>query len=379
VLREDRDIIVFDPRGTGASNRLSCDAPGRLFFGRLLPADHLAACRNRLASRADLSQYTSTATAHDLEAIRRALGYEALNVWGFSFGTRVAMAYAREYPNRVRALVLDGVVPFDVGLTADLAETLDRALETVLERCAHDAACHAAHGDVRAKVRALAARLDRAPAVARLASGNGEHPEVRVGRWELAYALRGMLYGDRAAAIPAVVHRAHSSGNLSEIAGLYAQRSAWPGDSTGLAPHLGAYCSEDLQFIRRAEVERRTRGTLMGPMYYEQYRSGCEAWPVPRATPRNREPLRAAVPTLLFSGERDPVTPPEYGARVLQYLPRATHVVTPGGGHAVQSPCKARVVAAFLAGPAATPDTGCLSLPGLPPFEIATPGDRSRS
>ncbi|HSA56455.1 MAG TPA: alpha/beta fold hydrolase, partial [Gemmatimonadaceae bacterium] len=349
LLREGRDVIVLDQRGTGESNRLSCEALGRkFFFGALLPKDHVSACRQRLAAHADLRQYHSTASAHDIEAIRRALGYERLDVWGFSFGSRVAMAYAREYPGRVRALILDGVVPFDAGLVADHAQSLQRSIDDVVARCARDARCRAAFPDPAGTLRRVVARLDRAPAIVRLTDPAGATRAFSVGRWELAYAVRGMLYGARAAALPAMLHRADSSGDLSAFARLYAERSAWPGDATGLAPHLGAYCAEDLPFVDTAAVARRTRGTLIGSLYHEQYRAGCDAWPMPRVPARSRTPLRSDVPALLISGERDPVTPPAYGERVARSLPRARHVVVPGGGHAEQSPCKTSVVAAFL-------------------------------
>lgn len=374
-LRETRDLVVLDQRGTGASNRLSCEGLGRRFFvGVLLPDDHVSACRARLAQTADLRQYHSAASAHDLEAIRHALGYEQLHVWGFSFGTRVAMGYAREYPARVRTLVLDGVVPFDVGLVADHAASLERAIEYVGARCARDAPCRAAFSDPVKALRRLAERLDRAPARVRFVDSTGTMHDFPVGRWELAYAVRGMLYGARAAALPAMVHHADSSGDLAEFARVYTARSAWPGDATGLAPHLGAYCAEDLPFIDAADVASRTRGTLMQTHYFEQYRRGCDAWPMMPVAAHLREPLRARMPALLISGERDPVTPPAYGERAAGSLPRARHVVIPGGGHAEPSACKASVVAAFLAaGNTERLDVSCLTSMTFPPFELARP------
>lgn len=373
-LRASRDLIVLDQRGTGDSNLLSCEAPGRFFFGTLLPADHIGACRERLAGHADLSQYHSVASAHDLEAIRHALGYAQLHLWGFSFGTRVAQAYVRAYPTRVRALVLDGVVPFDAGLVADHAESLDRAIAYVSARCARDAACRATAGDPAQTLRRLAERLDRAPATVRLPDSTGPSRSFPFGRWELAYAVRGLLYGPRAAALPAMLRAADSSGDFTALARVYAQRSAWPGEATGVAAHLGAYCAEDLPFADADSVARRTRGTLMRTLYFEQYRRGCDAWPMSPVPASARTPLRASIPTLLISGERDPVTPPAYGTRVAQALTRSVHVVIPGGGHAEPSACKASVVAAFLAaGTTDGLDVRCLAAMTFPPFDLARP------
>jgi pimeloyl-ACP methyl ester carboxylesterase len=122
ALRDRRDLVFFDQRGTGGSGALSCAFLGRHnFLGALFPSEHLGACRRALARQADLSAYTNSTSAEDLEAVRKALGADVWSLAGFSFGTRLAQTYARSFPHRVRAVVLDGVVPFDAELTADLA------------------------------------------------------------------------------------------------------------------------------------------------------------------------------------------------------------------------------------------------------------------
>jgi pimeloyl-ACP methyl ester carboxylesterase len=143
------------------------------------------------------------------------------------------------------------------------------------------------------------------------------------------------------------------------------------GDSTSLALHLGVYCSEDLPFTDSARAIRNARGTLIGDRYYLEYRGACREWPMPHAAAEMRQPWRSEIPTLLLSGERDPVTPPEYGERVLRHLSHARHIVIPGGGHAEQGACKTQVVAAFLNDPARAVTSTCLQLLDFPPFLIA--------
>ena len=110
---------------------------------------------------------------------------------------------------------------------------------------------------------------------------------------------------------------------------------------------------------------------MIGPRYYLEYRAGCAAWPTPRAPIAMRQPWRSDIPTLLLSGERDPVTPPEYGTRVATNLTKGRHLVTPGGGHAEQSPCKTQVIAAFLNSPLQPlPARTCLDALDFPPFVI---------
>jgi pimeloyl-ACP methyl ester carboxylesterase len=109
---------------------------------------------------------------------------------------------------------------------------------------------------------------------------------------------------------------------------------------------------------------------LIGPRYYEEYRAGCSVWPMPRAAAEMRRPWVSDIPTLLFSGERDPVTPPEYGTRVARNLKRARHIIIRGGGHAEQSPCKTQVMATFLNDPSLQLVKTCLDQRDFPDFVV---------
>jgi len=372
VLRDRRDLVFFDQRGTGKSRPLSCAFLGRHnFLGALFPAGHVTACRRALSRQADLSDYTNAASARDLEAVRRALGANVWSLLGFSFGTRLAQTYAREYPDRVRAVVLDGVVPFDALLTADLAASMERSLDSVVTRCERSEECRARYPDTQRSLVRIARHLDSVPANIRVTDSTGRELSGTFGRWDFAYAVRGMLYGPLAAFLPAWVHDASRTRDFSSFARVYWQRSRWVGDSTSLALHLGVYCSEDLPFIDSVEAVRQAHGTLIGASYYAEYRAACANWPMPRASKGMREPWKSDTPTLLFSGERDPVTPPEYADRVARTLTRSRHIVIRGGGHAEQNPCKTQVIASFLADSfLRVPEKTCLDLLDFPPFFI---------
>jgi pimeloyl-ACP methyl ester carboxylesterase len=371
VLRESRDLVFFDQRGTTGSGSLTCAFLGRHnFLGALFPADHVTACRRALSERANLSAYTNTTSAEDLEVVRKALGAETWSLLGYSFGTRLAQTYARKYPNRVRAVVLDGVVPFDAELTANLAASMERSLEYVIARCEQDEECGTKYPDTRKALVRLATRLDTAPVTVRVSDNQGRTLAGPFGRWEFAYAVRGMLYGPLAASIPAWTHDAERTSDFTQFARVYWQRSRWVGDSTSLALHLGVYCSEDMPFSDSVAAVTRSRGTVIGARYYTEYRAGCASWPMPRASNDMRQPWKSDIPVLLFSGERDPVTPPEYGERVARSLTRAQHIVIKGGGHAEPSGCKTRVIAGFLEDPTRTLNSACLDSLDFPRFPI---------
>lgn len=367
ILRERRDLVFFDQRGTGGSRSLNCAFLNRYnFLGALFPADHVTACRRAIARQADVSAYTNTTSADDLEAIRKALGVETWSLAGFSFGTRLAQTYARRYPRRVKSVILDGVVPFDAELTADLAQSMERSLDFVVRRCAKDIDCARRYPDTRRALVRLSQQLDTAPATVRVTDAEGRTLSGSFGRWDFAYAIRGMLYGPLAASIPAWVHAAERTGDFSAFALVYGQRTRWVGDSTSVPLHLGVYCSEDMPFTDSATAVRRSLGTLMGPRYYLEYRAGCASWPMPRASAEMRRPWTSDIPVLLFSGERDPVTPPEYGTRVARHLRRGRHIVIRGGGHAEQSPCKSQVMTMFLNEPSRELGKTCLEQHDFP-------------
>jgi pimeloyl-ACP methyl ester carboxylesterase len=372
-LRDRRDLVFFDQRGTVGSGALSCAFLGRYnFLGALFPADHVSACRRTITRRADPATYTNSASADDLEAIRKALGVERWSLAGYSFGTRLAQAYARRYPRRVLAVVLDGVVPFDAELTADLAPAMERSVQFIVRRCERDPACHARYPGTQHALGRIARKLDSLPVRVSVTDSSGQVLSGLVGRWDLAYAVRGMLYGPLAASLPAWVHEAERTNDFSAFARVYWQRTRWVGDSTSVPLHLGVYCSEDLPFIDSASAVRRAQGTLIGPSYYLEYRAGCASWPMPPASREMRQPWVSDIPTLLLSGERDPVTPPEYGARVARSLSRSRHIVIKGGGHAEQSACKTQVVAAFLNEPRSQlPAKTCLDQLDLPAFVMS--------
>ena len=140
-VRKDRDIVLVDQRGTGRSSPLTCaafkpdDSPEAAL--ELDPVPKAAACAKELAAQGvDAAQYTTAAWVADLDAARAALGYERINLWGGSYGTRAALEYLRRHPSRVRSVVLDGVATPAMKVSLDIWPSRDIALSAVLEACA---------------------------------------------------------------------------------------------------------------------------------------------------------------------------------------------------------------------------------------------------
>src|SRR5690349_4363135 len=246
LVREHRDIVLVDQRGTGGSHPINClfyGPPDSLqsFLGDFMPLDAVRRCRAQYAKDTDLTQYTTTIAAADLDAVRAALGAERINLSGGSYGTRAAQEYMRRYPHRVRAAALFGVVPPSEAMPQHFARDAQRSLDAVVAECAADASCKAAFPRLADDVRSVFAGLTRAPARVK------QSATVSLSYDMVAETLRYMLYSSTEAGLIPVVMHAAANGDYGWIA-RRALRAR--GANTGNGMFDGLYvaitCAEDL-------------------------------------------------------------------------------------------------------------------------------------
>jgi pimeloyl-ACP methyl ester carboxylesterase len=335
--RADRDLLFVDQRGTGRSSPLECHFrdPANLqsYLDHFIPPERAAQCRDSLMRTADLSRYGFPELAHDVEAVRAALGYERMDLWGGSYGTRGALMYHRMYPQRVRSMVLQGLVPPAFLQPADYATDLEAALGGLMGYCRADAACNAAFPNAAREVRAVAERLRAQPATAEvLDAPSGQRVRLTLRHGTFAETIRRMLYNPTGAnRIPYVVHQAYEGDYRPMLREVLADRRVMEQSSWGL--YLSIICSEDMPFIDAAAVAAQNGRTLLGDYRYRQQADACRGWPTYTPPPGYHQQVRSDVPTLLLSGELDPVTPPRWGTMAAQALSNALHVIVPGGAH----------------------------------------------
>jgi pimeloyl-ACP methyl ester carboxylesterase len=377
-LRQERDLVFVDQRGTGAPDLLDCDLgrPGDIQsqIDRQFPLDAVRQCRAELEKKADLTLYSTAWGADDLDEARAWLGYDKINLSGGSYGTRMAQVYLRRHPEHVRAVVLSGAVPMDETLPISHAAMGQRALDLVLASCDQDEACRRAFPNVRQELRQILDATDRAPVKAAVRDEAGKPVEIRLTRSTLADGLRWLLYSRQTAvSIPLLVHEA-ARGNWTPLA--EASVNARLGINEGLAHGLffSVTCAEDLPFIDPATIPQRTAGSFLGDDRVRAQAAACAAWPQATPEPGHREPVRSNVPVLVINGERDPVTPPEFGERARRHLSNALHVVIPTGGHYGNGPCPIQIEAEFLRrGSVQGLDTSCLASLPPAPFLLEVP------
>jgi pimeloyl-ACP methyl ester carboxylesterase len=385
-LHRTHDIMLVDQRGTGGSTPLTCHAFGEAdslqrWLGSFLPLDAIARCRDDLQRRADLTVYTTENLVDDVDDVRAALGYEMLDVTGGSYGSRASLTYVRRHGAHVRSLVISGIAPRSEPVPEKFARDAQVALDGVFAECAQEAACHAAFPDLPGDMRSILARLDREPVhVNVIHPGTGAIVPVTLNRDMFGEGIRYLLYSSGTASwVPAIVHAA-ADGNylpIAERALLFRFNLLGTGD-TGL--YLSVTCDEDLPFVDSARSAALGRDTFLGNYRLNEQLAACHVWPHHAVAASFREPTVSAVPALVFSGERDPVTPASQGTLAVRTLSHAHHFVVKSGGHGydglVGVECVDKIIVRFIEQPTAAPDSVCLAASHRAPFPTSLPWAR---
>ncbi len=352
-VRRDRDLLLIDQRGTGRSARgLHCtmpdDTPAMEEATPELLEALTASCLEQLEH--DPRLYTTSVAVRDLDHVRSALGYRQWNLYGVSYGTRVAQHYLRRYPANTRALILDAVVPAGMVLGPDIAPLAQQALDAVFARCEADEACAARFGDLPAHFRALQASIEAQPVqVSATDSRSGEAAMLQLGLPQLRAVTRLMIYAPATAALLPLTISAAADGNhlpLAAQAGIVLRGLE---EALGLAMHNSVACTEDAPFIDRATLQD-SADTFLGTSVVEGLLAMCELWPAGVMDADFREPLASEVPILMLSGENDPITPPAYAEQAIAGgLRNVVHLLATGQGHGLAAVgCVPSLMRSFL-------------------------------
>lgn len=371
VLKQ-RNVFLVDQRGTGKSAPLDCPASLKDKYkdreDTASIGDYARDCA--AAIKADPRMYTTTIAIEDLDRVRAALDAPKVNLVGVSYGTRVAQQYAMRHPDQVRTLVLDGVLPNDVVAGGEFPRTFERTLELRAKACAADIVCRAHYPqDLRTQLTLLKTRLANAPV-----DVDFRDPQTGKARREKLTADTvgsiSQLFSyvpEAAALLPVVVDEAvhERYAPLMALASM-GQSSMVGGMNRGM--QWSVICAEDAdRYVARGE----DAGTVLGTAPVDAFFAACGSWPHGTRPANFTSSLAGAVPVLLMSGELDPVTPPEYAARVAAALPNARALVLRGQGHGVMAVgCMPKLIGQFVESTNAKKlDAKCLdSVAATPPF-----------
>ena len=390
VLAEGRDLILFDQRGVGLSEpALDCPAVLTLSFDLLdheidgkKPTDEEAfelflqafeSCQQDLSQVADLSAYHTAASAADVNDLRLALGYEGVNLWGGSYGTRLALEVMRDYPEGLRSVVLDSVYPPDVNLYLESPANLDRAMDALFESCAADEVCNAAYPNLRTVFFETVDRLNESPVSGEITDPfAGKSYEALLDGDTLLALLFQLLYDtDALSLLPQMIYDA-SQGDFDLI---HTIRGTLIGQAFASSRGMmfSVQCHEELVFGSRKEFEAISASypelaavfeySVVGGLAFEV----CTSWGAGRADDLENRPISSDVPTLVLAGEFDPITPPAWARRAAETLSKGYAFEYPGVGHgaSLARTCPRSMMLAFLDDPTRKPDDTCMAEMGI--------------
>jgi pimeloyl-ACP methyl ester carboxylesterase len=388
-LLEDRDVVLFDQRGTLYSEpALLCSESITLTEetieqdltreeSRRRSLETLQKCRDRLAaSGVDLAAYNSLENAADIEALRTALGYGSINLYGVSYGTLLALHALHLYPGAMRSVILDGVVPPQINFLTEAPWAHNRSFTELFRACSGDPVCQAAYPDLENVTFELIDRLNLSPARVPITDQETgvTYNAVLDGDGFLDLLIQFFYVTPLIPLLPAIIENA-AAGDYAVI------QRVWPILAFDRTQAEGMYfstvCAEDADFVpgdvnlsglrpQIADSQKDGAETML---------AACRDWNVPALGPGVDASVSSDAPVLIFNGQYDPITPPAFGEAAAQSLSRSYLFTFPGLGHGVlpEGRCAVEIARAFLDDPNSRPEASCLT--GEEPLTFTGPSD----
>jgi pimeloyl-ACP methyl ester carboxylesterase len=370
-VRRHREILLIDQRGTGESEFMGCDFEDDLQEGRFSREDTIAyteSCLDMLPH--DPRFFTTSVAVRDLEALRQALGYPALNLYGSSYGTRVAQHYARRFPATTRSVILDGVVPPQLPLGPGIALEAQKALLAIFNRCTANPDCDSAFPGIADTFVQLEAGLAEQPVSVELSHPlSGERQTFEFNEMEFAAVIRLMSYSpDTVALMPLLIHQA-ANGNFVPLAATFLAIEADMSEHIANGMHNAVVCTEDTPFYADIDVAALDK-TYIGSTMTEALLATCSVWPTGVLDDDLREPLNTDTPVLLLSGSADPITPPYFAELAAVDMANARLLTGADQGHGLGGRgCMPDIVGRFVATASVDElDTDCMERLYVMPF-----------
>jgi len=348
-VRKTRDLILVDQRGTGNSHPLQCDDELSQNVYSLTPEDfslqNINDCITSFSG--DLSQYTSENAIRDFDTVRSALGHEKINIYGGSYGTRAGLVYMRMFPDSLRSVILDSVAPIEIPIGL-FGQSSARSFNLLLENCQKELGCQNAYPDLEQEFKELVARLEQKSAEINIAHPRlGTQTKFVISKAKLLGTLRMQLYSVATRSlVPLVIHQAYLK-NYMPLAGLVAQSEGGQGIYLGL--FFNITCNEDFPRISATDFEQDARNNFGGDDSHFGFKMVCPSWPQYRPSDAFYQTVTADIPTLILSGNLDPVTPPSYGEYSAKSLPNNHHIIIENAAHTVaMNTCASDIMNEFL-------------------------------
>ncbi|WP_346836513.1 alpha/beta hydrolase [Microbulbifer sp. SAOS-129_SWC] len=373
TVEDGRDLIIMDPRGSGmAEPRLNCKEfikDANTAFQRKLTSDEevrvftysMERCYNRLSQIADLAEYNSATVAHDVEALREEMGVPQFNLYGVSYASRYALTVARDYPNAVRALVLNSAVFPNITYTQHLADDTVAAFKRGFEYCRDDKQCHEQYPHLQSRLESLVQALDDNPRTITVKHhfSEQEYPFVLTGQRLLRVLFQSLYNEQFYPDLPRVIAALESDDSDAEAMAPVKKAVAkfmdivldpYFGDAAGVSH----YCYEEAPFVDfdKARAKADDTGVLGGAVRtdLELMQVQCRIWAIPGASMLESQPVHTSLPVLLLHGGLDPILAAADVDKARHELPNHQWLLFPHLAHDVisASNCAENAAARFL-------------------------------
>lgn len=362
-LNDARDVVFVDQRGTGNSAPLDCpeeEQPLQQLFEDSLPEKMVAKCLAQI--EADPRLYTTSIAVEDIDEVLGVLGYAKIDLWGGSYGTRMALEYLRRHGERVRTVVLDGVAPATMKLPLSFVADGDAALKRLIDACEREERCAKVYPSLRETIAKVRERLARHPARAAIRDPRtGERETIDVNENVFLSGLFRPLYVAELASLLPLGITAAAEGDFNPLLAQNLEFADDVSENLSIGMHLSVVCAEDIPRITPEDLAK-LKGAFFGRSLVDDFVRACSVWPRGKVPADFYDPVRSDVPVLILSGGIDPATPPRHGEEVAATLPNARHFVAPFLGHGVSlHGCAPRLIESFVrAGDAKALDGKCL-------------------
>lgn len=377
----NRDLIIFDPRGADYSPpSLDCPELRAATYGALdqnlelaqyqtLYHTALAQCHTRLVKAGiNLSLYTTYTSAADVHDLIQALGYQHVNLYGGSYGTRLGLEVMRDFPQHIRSVILDSTLPAQVDLFTSVPASAIRSFNLLFKSCAASATCNSKYPQLETALYTLMDTLNAHPLTLQVQDPFANKGyTVLLNGWRLADLLFLSLYAtDLLPQMPAAIYEAKSGGTT--LLTQFYNEVAFTEDAISRGLWYSVECTDDAPFVTPRDVDAAEQ-TFAPPLraadvFNLQTRlSVCQFWDVKPAAATEKQPVVSAIPTLVLEGEYDPITPPSNGDLAAKTLSQSYTLLFPGTGHGVGfgAMCPKSIVLAFWDTPTQQPGSSCVA------------------
>jgi len=390
----ERDYIAFDQRGTGLSEpALDCDELDKVYrqdiYGtidasarELVYQNAFLSCAGLLQSKGiNLKAYHTVENAADLKDIVNLLGYQKVNLYGASYGTRLALVTMRNHPEIVRTSILDSVMPVEVNWVNEFPGVINYTLSNLFASCKVDPGCNTAYPDIEATFWELVQELDTNPVtLTTSAYPMGTVTETIDGSYLISVVMGLSKNTNFIDTAPQTIYRLKSGDYSTLIAAQYALPYSFDGINPGL--YISVICREHVldsspEELLAASQQINTEQFIWRPFYenLEKMFGACKTWGAVGPVLGEKDAVVSDIPSLVITGTFDSATPPQFGKQVAEKLPNSHYVEFPNQGHvptaADSSGCAMKITQEFLRNPTVEPDRSCIS--ELPKVEFLVP------